>query len=254
MQGWTAGVRSRARGFVAVFGLGIVALAAGSGPIPALSAELSPAQIVAMRFPAGWGAAPAAPTRATPAATRQAPVQVASASIFSPYLTYPMQGSPADDAAAISQPRALAYSDPAAETATTVARRPSAGYQLASATPAPERRAAEPARPANPRGAVFNDAQIASIKERLNLTPSQERMWPPVEAALRELAYKKPAAGAQKTTQGAAARSTLDPNSAEVARLKSAAVPLVMSFSFEQQRELRTLAHLIGLGSMVAQF
>ena len=202
-----------------------------------------------MRFPAGWGAASAAaaaPTRAAPAATRQAPVQVASASIFSPYLTYPMQGSPADDAAAVSQPRALAYSDPTAETTSTVARRPSTGYQLASATPAPERRAAEPHRTANPRGAVFNDAQIASVKQRLNLTPSQERMWPPVEAALRELAYKKPAAGA--------ARPTLDPNSPEVARLKSAAIPLVMSFSFEQQRELRTLAHLIGLGSMVAQF
>src|SRR5437588_12462 len=107
-------------------------------------------------------------------------------------------------------------------------------------------RGAEPHRTANPRGAVFNDAQIASVKQRLNLTPSQERMWPPVEAALRELAYKKPAAGA--------ARPTLDPNSPEVARLKSAAMPLVMSFSFEQQRELRTLAHLIGLGSMVAQF
>src|SRR5438094_787500 len=231
MQGWTAGVRSCARGFVAVFGVGVVAFAAGSGAIPALSAELSPAQIVAMRFPAGWAAASAAPataTRTAPAATRQAPVQVASASIFSPYLTYPMQGSPADDAAAISQPRALAYSDPAAETTTTVARGPSPGYQLASATPAPERRAAESARSSNPRGAVFNDAQIASIKQRLNLTPSQERMWPPVEAALRELAYKKPAAGAQKTTQGAAARPTLDPNSPEVARLKSAAIALVM--------------------------
>ena len=56
MQGWTAGVRSCARGFVAVFGVGLVAFAAGSGAIPALSAELSPAQIVAMRFPAGWGA------------------------------------------------------------------------------------------------------------------------------------------------------------------------------------------------------
>ena len=63
---------------------------------------------------------------------------------------------------------------------------------------------------------------------------------------MRDLAYKKPAAGAQKTT--------LDPNSAEVSRLKSAAIPLVMSFDFEQTRELRTLAHLIGLGSMVAQF
>jgi hypothetical protein len=139
----------------------------------------------------------------------------------------------------------MAYADPATETKVekTESRKPSAGYQLASVTP--ERRA-EPPRAANPRGLVFNDAQIVSIKERLNLTPSQERMWPAVEAALRDLAYKKPAAGAQKTT--------LDPNSAEVARLKSAAVPLVMSFNSEQLRELRALAHLIGLGSMVAQF
>ena len=93
---------------------------------------------------------------------------------------------------------------------------------------------------------MFNDAQIASIKERLNLTPSQERMWPAVEAALRDLTYKKAAAGAPKPA--------LDPNSAEVERLKSTAIPLVMSFDYEQKRELRTLAHLIGLGSMVAQF
>jgi hypothetical protein len=39
-----------------------------------------------------------------------------------------------------------------------------------------------------------------------------------------------------------------------VARLKTAALPLVMSFDGEQKRELRTLAHLIGLGSLAAQF
>src|SRR5439155_22527493 len=123
MQGWNAAVRTRARGFV-VFGVGgIVAMAAGWGANPAQSAELSPAQIVAMRFPAGWNAAPAKPA---PAAVRQASVQVAQApvqvaSIFSPYPTYLPQPAPASAGAALPQ-GALAYSEPATET-TTVARR-----------------------------------------------------------------------------------------------------------------------------------
>src|SRR6516164_2353747 len=44
------------------------------------------------------------------------------------------------------------------------------------------------ARHARPN-ALLDDSQIASIKQRLNLTPSQERMWPAVEAELRKLAY-----------------------------------------------------------------
>jgi hypothetical protein len=38
-------------------------------------------------------------------------------------------------------------------------------------------------RHANRPGFLLNDAQIASIKTRLHLTPDQERMWPAVEAA-----------------------------------------------------------------------
>ena len=148
----------------------------------------------------------------------------------------------------VVQPATLAYADPATAPA---ASQPS-GYQLASATAAPERRA-DPQRAAAARSNnnVFNDTQIASIKERLNLRPAQERMGPQVEEALRGLAYKKVATGEKKT---AALTRTLDPASPEVARLKTAAIPLVLSFDSEQKRELRTLAHLIGLGNMVAQF
>src|SRR5205823_4752025 len=89
------------------------------------------------------------------------------------------------DAAAPAPQGALAYADPAPVAAPAAAHQPSGGYHLASASSAPERRA-EPHRPANPR-TVLNDAQIASIKERLHLTPSQERMWPAVAAALRGL-------------------------------------------------------------------
>src|SRR5215212_2185894 len=48
-----------------------------------------------------------------------------------------------------------------------------------------------PGRNANRKPTVFNDAQIASIKKRLNLTKDQEEYWPAVEAMLRRLAWKK---------------------------------------------------------------
>src|SRR3981189_35973 len=36
--------------------------------------------------------------------------------------------------------------------------------------------------------AAFADARIAAVKAGLKLTPDQEKLWPPVEAAVREFA------------------------------------------------------------------
>jgi predicted lipid-binding transport protein (Tim44 family) len=114
--------------------------------------------------------------------------------------------------------------------------------------------ATAPARPAAaPRpGYILDDAQIASIKHRLHLTPDQERMWPAVEAALRNMAYKRTqqaaARGAARNVQAAA----VDPEAVE--GLKSAAVPLIMSFSSEQKDEVRSLVHVMGLDQLAAQF
>jgi hypothetical protein len=133
---------------------------------------------------------------------------------------------------------------------------------VAAAAPTPTRRpvqvqlasiASKPAIPAHSitrPGAVLNDAQIANIKRRLNLTPDQERMWPSVEAALRNLSYGK--AGPQ---HGAAqAVASIDPNSADVQNLKSAAMPLVMSFSGDQMRELQSISRVAGLDKLVPNF
>jgi hypothetical protein len=103
-------------------------------------------------------------------------------------------------------------------------------------------------------GFVLNDAQIASIKERLHLTPDQEEMWPGVEAALRNLAYTR---SREAGRHGAATNAQLayaDPNSAEVQGLKSAAIPLLMSFNSEQKDEVRNLAHVMGLDQLASQF
>ena len=100
---------------------------------------------------------------------------------------------------------------------------------------------------------MLDDAQIASIKERLHMTPDQERMWPAVEAALRNITYARMQAARRRnglagTTQAAA----VDPDS--VAGLKSAAVPLIMSFDDEQKQEVRNLAHVMGLDQLASQF
>jgi hypothetical protein len=104
---------------------------------------------------------------------------------------------------------------------------------------------------ANRPGYMLNDAQIASIKARLNLTPDQEQMWPAVEAALRNMTYAQ--------GQPVHARSAPETQSAEVdpnavQGLKSAASPLIMSFNDEQKEEVRNLVHVMGLDQLASEF
>ena len=121
--------------------------------------------------------------------------------------------------------------------------RPAPQVHLASVAAKP----VVPARSLTRPGAVLNDAQIASIKRRLNLTPDQERMWPSVEVALRNLTYKK-------GHDAAHAVASIDPASPDVQNLKSAAMPLVMSFSGDQMRELQSISRVAGLDKLVPNF
>jgi hypothetical protein len=109
--------------------------------------------------------------------------------------------------------------------------------------PVPVRRQA--ARPAN----MFDDAQLASIKRRLNLTPDQEQMWPAVAEALRNIGVER---AREARARGAAGE--MDPDSPQVQDLKSAAIPLLMSFSDEQKDEVRNLARGMGLTQLASQF
>jgi hypothetical protein len=93
--------------------------------------------------------------------------------------------------------------------------------------------------------ALLSDAQIAGIKERLKLSPSQEYYWPAVETALRAVAHKIHAA--RQADPANAAAVPIDPEAAEVQQLKSAAMPLLFQLREDQKREVRSLARLIGL-------
>jgi hypothetical protein len=99
---------------------------------------------------------------------------------------------------------------------------------------------------------VLNDAMIASIRQRLKLTAEQQKLWPAVEAALRKIVYTRAAFGPQG--RGQPGTAYIDPASAEVRELKSAAVPLIMRLNDEQKREVRMLAYVMGLEAVAAQF
>jgi hypothetical protein len=136
----------------------------------------------------------------------------------------------------------------------------------APAATAPPTAAAKPQTPAAPArhvssrpGTVVNDAQIASIKKRLNLTPDQEPLWPPVETALRNVSYVRKAreikvASLGNGTTGAGPMTYIDTNSAEVQQLKSAALPLIMRLNDEQKRQVKSMAYIMGLESVASLF
>jgi hypothetical protein len=99
---------------------------------------------------------------------------------------------------------------------------------------------------------VLDDAQIAAIKKRLNLTSEQEAMWPPVEAALRKISYLRNATDTQNrhAQQSSTRLAFIDPDSTEVRQLKYAALPLFMRLNDDQKREVNSLAYVMGLSKV----
>jgi hypothetical protein len=124
------------------------------------------------------------------------------------------------------------------------------GLRLADpAPPAPSKPRLVTRPPVQKSYALLSDAQIAGIKERLKLSPSQESYWPAVESALRAVARKIHTA---RQADPGGAGVPIDPEAEEVQQLKSAAMPLLFQLREDQKREVRTLARLIGLEKVAA--
>jgi hypothetical protein len=176
--------------------------------------------------------------------------------LFSPQLTYSSAAgasAPAEEREALPE-QALAYAAgaPAAEPVARTPAPPPAPTSRAAAPHPPEKREVLLARAVKESAFVFNEAQIASIKQRLALTPDQQRYWPAVAAALRSITRQRAPDGSVKVAAGRG--TAIDPNSPEVQRLKSAAIPLIFTMREEQKHEVRMLAHLMGLESVAASF
>jgi hypothetical protein len=214
------------------------------------STELTASQSVAMRFPeASANTAADSSATETPTGTvsdvalKDARLALLSPQPMAPVVAAPPPAQPQAATPAALPPATVIAPAPAPKLVRAAAPRSEPKVSANSVTPHPAS-----------RPAFLNDAQIASIKERLHLTFDQERMWPAVEAALRNIAYAKARYahrhGAPEATQTAA----LDPDGAEVQGLKSAAIPLLMSFSDEQKDEVRSLAHGMGLDQLATEF
>ena len=94
---------------------------------------------------------------------------------------------------------------------------------------------------------LLSDLQIDAIRTRLKLNAEQERYWPAVEVALRGLATRL-----HDMRKAGDAPTELSPESPEIVKLRAAATPFFATLNGDQKRELKMLAHLIGLGRVVA--
>jgi hypothetical protein len=180
-------------------------------------------------------AAQSAPQEESVAPTSPRPGQLAAARELAKFLTlsaYPIAGPDWSEVAALVPPVEAAARD----------ADPAPAKKSESRTAGASERAASTKQSA----AVFNDRQLISIRDRLKLTPDQARYWPAVEEALRALTWRH-----QRGRPGVS-DGTLEPNS--VQGLVSAATPLVLTLREEQKREVRTLAHLVGLEQLASQF
>lgn len=104
---------------------------------------------------------------------------------------------------------------------------------------------------------AFADARIAAVKAGLKLTPEQDKLWPPVEAAVRDLAKlridRAQASADRRDVEDPVARlrARADNMAASAAALKKvvdAADPLYKSLDEAQKRRLMRLTRMEGRG------
>jgi hypothetical protein len=234
--------------FAALATLG-VSLTAGS----LRSAAPTPAEIVALRFPSPDAVLPVQPVTT---------FSTASVMPVEHWEKFDQDALSGIATAAPPSPTEAAATPTASETTEPLISQPAEVTAAVAETAKPEPpkvpAASAPAhRVASRSSNVLNDAQIASIRQRLKLTAEQQQMWPAVEAALRKIVYTKTALNPQthgSAQLGGSSVAYIDPSSAEVRQLKSAALPLIMRLNDEQKREVKMLAYVMGLEAVASQF
>jgi hypothetical protein len=97
----------------------------------------------------------------------------------------------------------------------------------------------------------FSAVRIAHIRRALRLRPDQIAYWQPVEAILRDIAREQQSAARDLAASAATSMvASIDPD--KLQQLTSAAIPLIMSMDEAQKREIRALAHAMGLDSVAS--
>ena len=116
---------------------------------------------------------------------------------------------------------------------------------------APKADARNAFRPAH-AGLVVTEAHIARLKAALRLTPEQEKLWPAVQTALREVVRAQREQRPQfelASTQGGS--SGLDD---KISRAAAAALPLIAVLDEQQKQSAMRFARSLGLGNLASVF
>lgn len=145
-----------------------------------------------------------------------------------------------------------------------------ATYAVAQQQTAPDKTTAEDAwRPSAADRAAFVAARVAMLHARLALTPEQEKLWPPVETVLKDIAQKREARWEQRREERRAMKENMRENKDapkpdaierlrkgaefmteignDMKRLADAAQPLYATLDDSQKRRL---AQLVRHGGM----
>jgi zinc resistance-associated protein len=100
---------------------------------------------------------------------------------------------------------------------------------------------------------AFTDARIAGLKAGLQLTPDQEKNWPAVEQAMRDMAqakqermkaWREEGKGKDAIARLRASADAMTQRAAEVKKLADASEPLYQSLGDDQKRRLRVLVRM----------
>ncbi|MFG1298280.1 Spy/CpxP family protein refolding chaperone [Xanthobacter sp. V3C-3] len=107
--------------------------------------------------------------------------------------------------------------------------------------------------------AILTDARIAALKTALKLTPDQEKLWPGVETALKDVAKDRAARRDQARAAREAARQAstapdpiarmramatrMDAGAADLRKIADAADPLYKTLDDAQKHRLNALLH-----------
>ena len=92
---------------------------------------------------------------------------------------------------------------------------------------------------------VVKEFHIAVLKQSLNLRPTQERYWIPIEVALRDMAHWQATAGERGVNRPAVEVA------ARVKRISAVAAPLMKTLDEQQKAVVTMLARSAGLDRLL---
>ena len=114
----------------------------------------------------------------------------------------------------------------------------------------PEASARNAFRPAH--GVTITEGHIARLKATLRLTPEQEKLWPAVETALRDLIRaQREQTPRFELASTESSRPSLDD---KVTRAAAAALPLIAVLDDQQKKNALRFARSLGLGNLASVF